>query len=124
MQADSDKVMKIDSGARIALDVVSDTWTPLVVYALGKRTMRTGDLMRTIPGISQKMLTQTLRKLERYGLIQRQVFPEVPPRVEYSLTDMGQTLREPLRALCHWGQEHRAHLMEATKTIRTKKKRS
>lgn len=118
------QVLKTDSGARLALDVIADTWTPLVIYVLGKKIMRTSDIKSTIPGISQKMLTQTLRKLEHYGLVGRKVFPEVPPRVEYSLTEMGHSLRDPLRTLCHWGQDHKAALQEAKRKLVPKARRA
>jgi DNA-binding HxlR family transcriptional regulator len=72
--------------------------------------MRYAELQRAIGGISQKMLTQTLRSLERDGLVQRTVHPVVPPKVEYSLTRLGRTLIEPLQALCHWSERHLAEL--------------
>src|SRR5207247_4708576 len=72
---------------------------------------RHGDLKRRIGGISQKMLTQTLRLLERDGLVRRSVYDVVPPRVEYALTPLGQTLLEPLRAICRWrSEEHTSEL--------------
>lgn len=72
--------------------------------------MRYAELHREIGGISQKMLTQTLRSLERDGLVARKVYPVVPPRVEYSLTRLGRTLIEPLRGLCRWSEKHLAEL--------------
>lgn len=72
--------------------------------------MRYGALQHQIGGISQKMLTQTLRSLERDGLVRRNVYPVVPPRVEYSLTKLGRTLIEPLRTLCRWSEKHLAEL--------------
>lgn len=88
------------SGVRRTLDLVADKWTALVILTLTQDTKRYSELHRTIGGISQKMLTQTLRKLEQSGLIQRKVYPVVPPMVEYSLTPLGQTLIEPLKSLC------------------------
>lgn len=88
------------------LDRVGDRWTVLVVGILGQGDARFSVLRRRIEGISQKMLTQTLRRLERDGLVSRTVYPEVPVRVEYALTGSGRTLLEPLRALQNWSIEH------------------
>lgn len=98
---------------REVLDLIADKWTVLVIYLLSSGTKRYGELQRTIQGISQKMLTQTLRKLEDDGLVNRTVFPEVPPRTEYELTPLGQTLREPLGALCSWAQDHMTEVEKA-----------
>ena len=95
------------------LDLIADKWTVLVIYLLSGGTKRYGELQRTIQGISQKMLTQTLRKLEDDGLVKRTVFPEVPPRTEYELTPLGRTLREPLGALCAWAQDHMVEVEKA-----------
>ncbi|MBT3765457.1 MAG: helix-turn-helix transcriptional regulator [Rhodospirillaceae bacterium] len=85
---------------------LSNKWNVLVIRRLAKKTMRHSQLKRDIGNISQKMLTQTLRELERSGLIERKVFPVIPPKVEYSLTDLGKTLVEPLNVLCGWAIEH------------------
>jgi DNA-binding HxlR family transcriptional regulator len=92
------------------LERIADKWTALVIQILARGTMRYAELQRTIGGISQKMLTQTLRSLERDGLVQRKVHPVVPPKVEYSLTRLGRTLIEPLHALCRWSEKHLAEL--------------
>ena len=86
--------------------VMADKWTALIIQLLSKKTMRYAELQREIGGISQKMLTQTLRSLERDGLVDRKVYPVVPPKVEYSLSRLGRTLIEPLRALCRWSEKH------------------
>jgi DNA-binding HxlR family transcriptional regulator len=91
---------------RRILDRIGDRWTVLIVGALADGNARFSELRRRIEGISQKMLTQTLRGLERDGLVRRTVYPEVPVRVEYALTDAGQTLLGPLRALQEWSIEH------------------
>jgi DNA-binding HxlR family transcriptional regulator len=78
----------------------------LVIYALADGTKRYSELQRQIEGVSQKMLTQTLRNLEHNGLVQRQVYAVVPPKVEYSLTDLGRSLLHPLSALCQWAEDH------------------
>lgn len=93
---------RADCATRPILDRVGDRWTVLVVGVLGDGDARFSEVKRQIEGISQKMLTQTLRGLERDGLVRRTVFPEVPVRVEYALTETGRTLLEPLRALQHW----------------------
>ena len=96
--------------SRLVLERIADKWTALIIQILAKGTMRYSALQQTIGGISQKMLTQTLRSLERDGLVQRKVYPVVPPRVEYSLTRLGRTLIDPLRALCRWSEKHLAEL--------------
>jgi DNA-binding HxlR family transcriptional regulator len=95
-----------DCPTRRILDRIGDRWTVLIVCALGEGDLRFSELRRRIEGISQKMLTQTLRGLERDGLVLRTVYPEVPVRVEYALTDAGRTLLEPLGALQEWAIEH------------------
>jgi DNA-binding HxlR family transcriptional regulator len=92
------------------LDRIADKWTALVIQILAGGTMRYAALQREIGGISQKMLTQTLRSLERDGLVQRTVHPVVPPKVEYCLTKLGRTLIEPLQGLCRWSEKHLAEL--------------
>jgi DNA-binding HxlR family transcriptional regulator len=91
---------------RRILDRIGDRWTVLIIGALGDGDARFSELRRRVDGISQKMLTQTLRGLERDGLVSRTVYPEVPVRVEYSLTGAGRTLLEPLSALRTWAIEH------------------
>ena len=93
---------------RELLDGIADKWTTLVIGILSDAPtpVRFGELRRAIEGISQKMLTQTLRDLERSGLVVRAAYPVIPPRVEYSLTPLGRTLDEPLRALAEWAQQH------------------
>jgi DNA-binding HxlR family transcriptional regulator len=95
------------------LERIADRWTALVIYALSRGTRRYSELKREIGGVSQKMLTQTLRSLERDGLVARKVYPVVPPRVEYSLTPLGETLIEPLRAICKWAESHLHELQAA-----------
>ena len=92
--------------SRVVLSRIADKWTALIIHVLATGTRRYAELQREIGGISQKMLTQTLRGLERDGLVRRTVYPEVPVRVEYALTEAGHTLREPLRALEEWSITH------------------
>ncbi|TFH98193.1 transcriptional regulator [Micrococcus flavus] len=91
---------------RRILDRIGDRWTVLVVGALGPGPARFSALLRHVEGISQKMLTQTLRALERDGLLTRRAYPEVPVRVEYQLTDAGRSLLAPLKALETWSIDH------------------
>lgn len=99
--------------SRRVLDRIGDRWTVLVVGALGVQTLRFSELRRQIQGISQKMLTQTLRGLERDGLVVRTAYLEVPTRVEYHLTDAGSSLLAPLRALEQWSIDHFAGVSAA-----------
>src|SRR5437762_10969982 len=87
-------VLEPQCPSRLVLDRIADKWTALVIQILARGTMRYAELQRAIGGISQKMLTQTLRSLERDGLVQRKVYPVVPPKVEYSLTKLGRRSEE------------------------------
>jgi len=98
--------------SQIILERIADKWTVLIIYKLDKKTMRFGELKREVGGVSQKMLTQTLRNLEADGLVKREVYAVVPPKVEYSLTPLGKTLLAPLGALCRWSQEHMDEVMK------------
>lgn len=99
--------------SRQALDLISDKWTVLIVYALVHGPRRHGELRRMVQGISQKMLTQTLRRMELDGLVLRTVHDRVPPHVVYSLTPLGDTLQDPLVAICEWAMAHLPELREA-----------
>ena len=93
---------RMDCPSRRLLDRIGDRWTVLIIGALDSGPRRFGALAGRVAGISQKMLTQTLRSLERDGLVARTVYPEIPPRVEYELTPLGRSLQGPLRALEEW----------------------
>ncbi len=95
------------------LSRVGDKWTVLVVGLLCGGPMRFNELRRATDGISQRMLTLTLRGLERDGLVTRTVFPTIPPRVEYELTELGRTLKGPLGALAEWAQSNRPAVAKA-----------
>jgi len=99
--------------SRQVLDRIGDRWTVLVVVSLADGPKRFSELDRRIDGVSQKMLTQTLRGLERDGLVTRTVHAQVPPRVEYELTDVGRTLIGPLNALTDWARSHMPGIEEA-----------
>lgn len=92
---------------RQILDRIADKWTTLLIGMLAQHeTLRFNELKRMIGGISQKMLTQTLRDMERDGLVKRTMYPEIPPRVEYSLTPLGKTLCGPIAALTQWAHDY------------------
>jgi DNA-binding HxlR family transcriptional regulator len=96
--------------ARQVLLIIADTWTPIVLFCMKGRTRRFNELQRSIPDISKKMLTQTLRKLERRGLLNRLVHPVVPPHVDYSLTPVGNKFAEAVALLCDWALQNKALL--------------
>src|SRR5262245_28993175 len=95
------------------LTTICDKWALLILRQLSQGTMRHGELHRALPGVSQKMLTQTLRKLARDRLVSRTVYPVVPPRVDYALTPLGQTITEPLSALYTWTEHHVGEILRA-----------
>jgi DNA-binding HxlR family transcriptional regulator len=98
---------------REILNRVGDKWSVFVVVLLGERPRRFNELRRTIGGISQRMLTATLRGLERDGLVTRTVYPTNPPQVEYALTKLGRSLLEPVKVLAVWAQQHRVEVFRA-----------
>ena len=98
---------------REILDRVGDKWSVLVVALLRDVAKRFSELRRSIDGISQRMLTLTLKGLERDGLVTRTVFATIPPRVDYELTALGHTLLKPIMALADWADENRPAIMEA-----------
>jgi DNA-binding HxlR family transcriptional regulator len=91
----------------VTLDLVGGKWKPLILWHLKENdALRHSELRRLIPGISQKVLTQQLRQLERDELVQRTQYPDVPPRVDYSMTPYGHSLHDLLDVICGWGAEH------------------
>ncbi|HEY2103654.1 MAG TPA: helix-turn-helix domain-containing protein [Chthoniobacterales bacterium] len=93
-----------------AVQVIGGKWKPVILFNLREGAKRFSELRRAIPAATQKMLTQQLRELESDGIIDRKVFPVIPPHVEYSLSPHGRSLRPVLGAMCDWGQKHRAHM--------------
>lgn len=91
----------------LTLQLISDKWKVLIIRDLLNGTMRFGQLKKSIPSISQKVLTSNLRTMENNGLLTRKVFPEVPPRVEYTLTETGYSLKPILNAMAEWGTNYR-----------------
>ncbi len=98
---------------REVLNRVGDKWSVQIIHLLGDGPRRFSELRRTIEGISQRMLTLTLRGLERDGLVTRTVLPSIPPRVDYDLTPLGRTLLEPVGALAAWAEQHRLEMQQA-----------
>jgi len=90
----------------LVLGQVADKWTMLLMYALAAGTKRYGELRRQLKGISAKVLIQNLRKLEEMEFLRREVFPVVPPKVEYSLTPLGKSFLKPLGGICAWASDH------------------
>jgi DNA-binding HxlR family transcriptional regulator len=99
--------------SRKVLELLADKWSLLVIAALTRGFIRNGEILREIGGISQKMLTQTLRVLERDGIVHRTVFAAVPPKVEYGLTDLGKTLIPIIGALGGWAEQHYPEVEQA-----------
>lgn len=109
---DAPDVFARDCASRVVLDRIGDRWTVLVVVALAAGRLRFSQLRTRIEGITPKVMTQTLRALERDGLITREVFAEVPPRVEYELTDLGRDLLTPIDAVRIWAEQHASRIVE------------
>ena len=93
-------------GAQLAIELVADKWTIVVIHVLKHGTRRYSELQKELVGISQRMLIFTLRHMERDGLIKRRVYPVVPPKTEYSLTELGLSLWHPLHDLCLWAEQN------------------
>lgn len=98
----------------VTIDVVGGRWEMLILWNLRDEVRRFNELKRLIPGSTQKMLTSQLRELERDGIVARKVYPQVPPKVEYSLTDYGQSLRPLIEFACSWGRSHVARVRRQT----------
>jgi DNA-binding HxlR family transcriptional regulator len=99
--------------SRAIIELIADKWTLLILPALRQGPVRNGELLRIIGGVSQKMLTQTLRSLESNGLVRRIDYLEVPPRVEYELTELGRSLSDTIKKLGAWAQENIAEVLAA-----------
>ncbi|WP_271217927.1 winged helix-turn-helix transcriptional regulator [Streptosporangium carneum] len=93
-------------GIDAAMDVIGGKWKVLILWALNEHACRFGELRRLVPGVTEKVLASHLRELEADGIVHREVYAEVPPRVEYSLTTLGVSLNEALAPLGDWGREH------------------
>ncbi|MFE6776371.1 winged helix-turn-helix transcriptional regulator [Streptomyces sp. NPDC057702] len=101
---------RVDSLAREIFSDIANKWALLIIEALGDGTLRFSAVRQKVEGISHKMLTQNLRMLERYGLVERTVHPTVPPRVEYTLTEPGRALRATVDGMCGWTHRYLGHI--------------
>jgi DNA-binding HxlR family transcriptional regulator len=106
-------VFLADCPARTTLDLIAGTWSVVVVFALREGPLRHGELLERIGGISKKVLTQTLRRLEGSGLVRRRAIPSAPPGAEYALTGLGESLLEPVTVLARWAEQHGEQVVEA-----------
>lgn len=109
-------VMTLGCPSRLIMQRLGDKWTPLVLLVLQGQPQRFSHIRERIGGVTPKVLTQTLRTLERDGLLTRTIYPEVPPRVEYELTELGRSVLEPMEVLRLWSQVNAAKILEARKT--------
>lgn len=108
---------KYNIGVEVTMDVIGGKWKPIILCNLRHQVMRTSELLRAIPNISQKMLTQQLRELEQDNIVDRKSYNQIPPKVEYSLSDYGESLGEILDLLCSWGETHAEHLIDNGESI-------
>jgi DNA-binding HxlR family transcriptional regulator len=106
-------VFNANCASRQVLELLAEKWALLVIHALGDGAKRTSQLRQRVGGISEKMLTQTVRKLERNGFVTREVYRQVPPRVEYRLSELGRSLVDTVAALDRWVEDHIAAVEEA-----------
>jgi DNA-binding HxlR family transcriptional regulator len=108
-----DEAFLSDCPGRLTVELLADKWTAVVLAGLSAGPVRHGVLIDMIGGISRKMLTQTLRRLESHGLVRRHAFAEVPPRVEYELTSLGATLIDPIHVLTEWARVNGDAVLDA-----------
>lgn len=104
-------------GVEATMDVIGGKWKPIILCNLRHGKLRTSELKRAIPGITQKMLTQQLRELEEDQIILRKVYNQVPPKVEYSLSEYGDSLGNILDLLCSWGENHVENLQKSGRFV-------
>ncbi|MDW6058386.1 helix-turn-helix domain-containing protein [Streptomyces sp. FXJ1.4098] len=105
-------------GLDAAVDVIGGKWKVLIIWALNSQRCRFGELKRLVPGVSEKVLTQQLRELEADGIVHREIYDQVPPKVEYSLTELGEDLNTALKPLGAWGKQRMAVLEDADESCR------
>ena len=128
MSATHTSVRKIDTShedcqaVTETLDRIGDKWTVMVVGVLEQGPLRYNEIRRAIDGISQRMLTLTLKELERDGLVTRTMYPTIPPRVDYELTQLGRNLMTPLRSLYDWAVKHRPAMLAARRKFAEKER--
>ncbi|RLV49745.1 transcriptional regulator [Nocardioides mangrovicus] len=105
-------VFLADCPARTAIEIIANKWSVVTLFALSEGPKRHGELVALTGGISRKVLTETLRRLQAHGLVDRHAYAEAPPRVEYSLTPLGETLQEPIRMLTEWARTNGEALVD------------
>ncbi len=110
MKLPKDKNSHPSCGVDITLKVLGGKWKPVILWHLKDQTLRFSELHRLVNGVTQKMLTQQLKEMEKAGLINRKVYPQVPPKVEYSITEYGKTLKTVIKAMGDWGEQHRTRV--------------
>lgn len=103
------KPTPLECPVEVTLRAIGGKWKPVILFYLSEKPLRFSELSRAIKGITQKMLTKQLREMESDGLLKRKVFPEIPPRVEYSITPYGKTLNPILASMSKWGEEHKRY---------------
>ncbi|MEU8895622.1 helix-turn-helix domain-containing protein [Nocardia sp. NPDC048505] len=123
MRAAAGIMFMTDCPARAAMEVIANKWAVVTLYALADGPKRHSELVALSGGISRKVLTQTLRRLESNGLVDRRRYAEAPPRVEYSLTPLGETLQEPIAMLTRWAQVHGEALVDFQESTGAKQTR-
>jgi DNA-binding HxlR family transcriptional regulator len=96
------------------MSIIGGKWKPIILWCIQEEEKRFGEIKKLIPGVTQKMLTQQLRELENDGIIRREVYPVVPPKVEYSLTEYGRTLYPILKTMAEWGKAHKKNVLNAS----------
>jgi DNA-binding HxlR family transcriptional regulator len=101
-----ESMVDIQCPVTATLQIIGGKWKPIILWVLSSGTKRFGELKKNMPEVTQKMLTQQLRELETDGIITRRVYAEIPPKVEYSLTEKGHTLGPILKSMCDWGSKH------------------
>ncbi len=107
-----------NGGIEAALDIIVGKWKPIILFHLiSNEQLRFSELQRAIPGITKKMLTSQLRELEYHDIVHREVYPQVPPKVEYSITDYGKTMGPALIQMQQWGTKHIQHMLQAEKPM-------
>lgn len=111
------KNIQYQCSMELTLDLIGGKWKSLILWHLGENTLRFSELKRTLPQITQKMLTQQLRDLEMDGLVHRYIYTQIPPKVEYSLTDAGKSLLPILATLCQWGLNYANEVEVAGKDL-------
>jgi len=123
-KSDRSSVYDRSCPAHVIIDHLADKWAVLIIGQLANGTMRFAELRRAVDGVSQKMLTVTLRDLERDGLVTRKLYASVPPKVEYSLTSLGASLSDMAGELCHWAEANMEQILRARQNFDNRAKRA